>query len=103
MATPSARGLHSEVLEPPAGSPCAIDVLCVCVREWFRVCLGKGWPAPCPEQGMGGRDEVPTVASLPYLPLLGVTPQPPPVLPVGHVGRSLRGGAADSSWSLLLR
>lgn len=52
---------------------------------------------------MGGRDEVLTVASLPYLPLLGVTPQPPPVLPVGHVGRSLRGGAADSSWSLELR
>ncbi|XP_066886182.1 Krueppel-like factor 13 isoform X2 [Kogia breviceps] len=30
----------------------------------------------------------------------GVTPQSPPLLPVGHVGTSLRGGA-DSSWSLL--
>lgn len=51
VASPSARGLHSGVLEPPAGSPCAIDVFCVCARgsefAWVKaslpLALSRGW------------------------------------------------------------
>lgn len=99
---PVPEGLHSGVLEPLLVLPVQLmSFLCV----WFRVHLGKGWPVPCSEQGMGGRGRGPD-CSQPLLPpshwvfwaaTLSVTEQSPLLQTVGHVGTPLRGDAADSN------